>query len=333
MKLANYFLFTLLLPGVVAAQPTEKNKEVEQIIITKKGASDEKLNITLDGNNVIVNGKPIDNNKEADITVKRMKIKNLDDYRDFSANFPQNGTVRGMLLQPGATTSPNKAMLGVATEKADDAPGVVVKNVAEESAAQKAGLKEGDLIVEVDSKKIDSPDDLSKAIGQKNPGDKVTIWYLRDKKQNTAVAELTKWKAPEAIRLEGMMPGIDIGTLLKPRVVEGFRLDPDGRTPQSLPLRVSPATPKLGIKIQDLEAGEGVKILEVEKGSDADKAGLKAGDIIKEANGSPINDTDTMAGRLRQQRGTTPLKLKIERQGKAQNIEIRFSKKIKTAEL
>ncbi|MCH5599733.1 PDZ domain-containing protein [Niabella ginsengisoli] len=91
--------------------------------------------------------------------------------------------------------------------------------------------------------------------------------------------------------------------------------------------------PKLGIKIQDVESGTGVKVIELEKGSDADKAGLKEGDIIKEANGNAVKNADD----LLEEKGTveagSTLKLKVDRNGKSHDINVLFSKKIKTADL
>ncbi|MEI2740513.1 MAG: PDZ domain-containing protein [Chitinophagaceae bacterium] len=61
------------------------------------------------------------------------------------------------------TEDANRAMLGVTTEKVDE--GAESKlTVTKESAAEKIGLKEGDIITKVDDKKIENPDDLSAAI-------------------------------------------------------------------------------------------------------------------------------------------------------------------------
>lgn len=87
------------------------------------------------------------------------------------------------------------------------------------------------------------------------------------------------------------------------------------------------------IKIQDVETGTGVKILELEKNSDADKAGLKEGDVIKEANGTTVNNTDDLVAQTRKSRAGDTLKLKVERNGRSQNIDLLFSKKIKTAKI
>ena len=74
----------------------------------------------------------------------------------------------------------NLAMLGVTTQK--DEKGVLVQSITKESAAEKAGLKENDIITKIDDTKISEPDDLSAAIKEHKPGDKVKVTYLRDKK-------------------------------------------------------------------------------------------------------------------------------------------------------
>ena len=88
--------------------------------------------------------------------------------------------------------SSNHAMLGVTTEKAEK--GVEIEDITNGSAAEKAGLKEGDVITKVDDKEINDPDELSEVIRSHEPGQKVTVTYLRDKKEQKVTAELGKWK-------------------------------------------------------------------------------------------------------------------------------------------
>jgi len=90
---------------------------------------------------------------------------------------------------------------------------------------------------------------------------------------------------------------------------------------------------KLGIKIQDVETGSGVKGLEVEEGSDAAKAGLKAGDIIKQVDGFNITGADDMRLKATLAKPGDNLNVELNRNGKTQNVNIQLSKKIKTADL
>ncbi|HET6630101.1 MAG TPA: DegQ family serine endoprotease [Woeseiaceae bacterium] len=68
--------------------------------------------------------------------------------------------------------------------------GALVSNVQEDSAAEEAGLKVDDIIVEVNDERIDDSRDLANAIGLKGPGDEVTIEYLRNGERQTTTAKL-----------------------------------------------------------------------------------------------------------------------------------------------
>lgn len=63
--------------------------------------------------------------------------------------------------------------------------GIYVAKVSEESAAEEAGLKEGDVIIAIDGKEVNKMADLQEFLAKKRPGDKVSITYMRDKKKST----------------------------------------------------------------------------------------------------------------------------------------------------
>lgn len=63
--------------------------------------------------------------------------------------------------------------------------GIYVAKVTEESAAEEAGLKEGDVIIAIDGKEMTKMADMQEYLAKKRPGDKVTVTYLRDKKKHT----------------------------------------------------------------------------------------------------------------------------------------------------
>lgn len=329
------------LPGILLAQKDNgESKEQERIIITKKGSTDEKLNIVVDGENVTVNGKPVDKNDKGDITVKRLKIKDANTF-SWSPEIGFGDETGDMNRQIRVFRAPNKAMLGVTTEKTDE--GVKVMSVNDETGAKKAGLQEGDIITKVDDKVIEAPDQLSESLKDKKPGDKVTIYYKRDGKSATAIAELTKWNAPQVMAFGGnganfSAPDINFDELMAriPRSDDnGSWNNRNGnfRIYGAPAFGINASGPKLGVKIQDVEKGTGVKIIELEKGSDADKAGLKEGDVITEANGVAVDGTDDLLAQTRKSKAGSTLKLKVERSGKSQQIDVVFSKKLKTADL
>jgi S1-C subfamily serine protease len=77
---------------------------------------------------------------------------------------------------PGGGT----AFLGVAARLGDDAPGVPLSLVQPGTAAARAGLQAGDVIVRVGGLRVYSFDELHESIVARQPGDSVDVVYLRD---------------------------------------------------------------------------------------------------------------------------------------------------------
>jgi serine protease Do len=334
MKFSAFvFAIALFVPVSLLAQKDEKDKEIkekiekkeaEQIIITRKGDKNEKVTVEINGDKITVNGKPLDEYKDDDVSVRLRKYKDMEGLaRTPGAGiWNYNGDNNFEFFNEDA----NHAMLGVTTEKADQ--GVEVQDVTKESAASKAGLKEGDIITKVDDKKIEDPDDLSKAIKSHKPGDKVTVTFLRDKKEQKATAELGKWKGLNAMTLNGKDFKMDMGDLNKtlPRIkaVPG---------PYGQSWSWSGGGPKLGLSVQDTDDGKGVKVIDVDDESNAAKAGIKENDVITEVDGKAVNSTDEIAKIIRDSKDKTSVMLKLQRSGKTQNIEVKIPRKIKTADL
>lgn len=86
------------------------------------------------------------------------------------------------------TSQQQEQILGVpATVKS----GVVITNVVTATPAEKAGLKQYDVITKVDNKEITSTTDLQSVLYTKNVGDSITVTYYRGDKEETAKVELT----------------------------------------------------------------------------------------------------------------------------------------------
>ncbi len=331
----------MLAPAALWAQKDEKEvkgdkekKEVQQIIVTRKGDKDEKLVIEVNGDKITVNGKSLDEykDKNGDLNVKVNRLKDLDNLTYFRS--PRGGTwnFSGDQNFDFFGTDENKAMLGVTTEKTEQ--GVEVQDVTRESAAAKAGLKEKDVITKVDDKKIEDPDDLSAAIKAHKPGDKVTITFLRDKKEQKVSAELTKWKGAGAwsigpdgnfkMNLEGM--NFD-------KVMPKVHVTPDVKVPMERYRFYTGGTPKLGLSVQDTDDGKGVKVIGVDDESNAEKAGIKEDDVITEVDGKSVNNADDMVKVIKDNKDKVSVMVKLLRNGKTQNIEVKMPRKLKSADL
>ena len=316
----------------------EKKKDVEQIIITRKGSNDkEKIVIEIAGDKVTINGKPAEDFKDDDIKVLRNKFKSFDGLSAY--NIPRAGgnawnfnwdDKEGMHLFSEADA--NRAMLGVVTEKVEE--GVKVNDITDESAAEKAGLKEGDIITKVGDKKIENPDDLSETIRKQKPGDKVSITFIRDKKEQKATAELGKWKGTNAFAMapgqnfKMEMPEFKMKDLEMPRMKSMPRIAPYGQN-----WVWSGGAPRLGLSVQDTEDGKGVKVIDVDEEGNAAKAGVKENDIITHFNDKEVNSADEVAKLVKENKDKTSIQLKIKRDSKTQNIEVKMPKKLKSADL
>lgn len=311
-------------------------KDVEQIIITKKGDKDEKFVIEINGDKVTINGKDVNDFKEDDVKVLRKKFKDMTGIAIASGDGSWN--MNWNQDQPFVFSSGDKrALLGVGTENADE--GVLVTDVNKESAAEKAGLKKGDIITKIDDKKIESPDELTKVIRDHKPGDKVTITYLRDKKEASASAELGEWGGLAAIGdLNITVPGRMYQDGLRALTVPGApmpRARAYGFGQNGDTWNFFPEETRLGLSVQDTEDGKGVKVLDVDDESNAAKAGIKEDDIITEFAGKEVNSADQVAKLYRETltKKEPSVPVKILRNGKSQNLSIKVPRKLKTAEL
>ena len=327
---ALVFAAALLLPATMLAQKEDKDKDkdkevkekkVEQIIITRKGdKKDEKVVVEINGDKVTINGKPAEDYKDDDFSVRTQRYN---DYSGMSwSTSPRSGysfNYNGDKLNLFNADS-NHAMLGVSTETVDE--GVSIDDVTKESAAEKAGLKEKDIITKIDDVKISNPDDLSAAVKKHKPGDKITVTYLRDKKEQKTTAELTKWKGFSYFPSQNFK--VDLGDM---------NLGVMPRTRNGSGLFSTRSNPKMGLSVQDSDDGKGVKVIEVDDESNAAKAGIKEDDVITEVDGKTINGADDIAKVIRESKDRISVMMKVQRAGKTQNIEVKIPRKLKTADL
>ncbi|MBI5859067.1 MAG: PDZ domain-containing protein [Sphingobacteriales bacterium] len=337
------FALVMLAPISLFAQKEEKDKEakekkdVQQIIITRKGDKSEKIVVEVKGDKVTINGKPLEDYKDKDGDI-RVNLHNLKDLESLTfLRTPGVGTwdQRNGDAFSIITGDANRAMLGVTTEKTEG--GVEIQDITKESAAERAGLKENDIITKIDDTKIEDPDDLSAAIKKHKPGDKVTVTYLRNKKEQKTTAELTKWKGVGSFGMTAPkgdfkfeMPDMDFEHIM-PKIQTVPRvMTPNG---QNWNWNWSGGGPKLGISVQDTDDGKGVKVIEVDDESNAEKAGIKEDDIITEVDGKAVNGADEIAKVIRESKDKVSVMIKLQRGGKTQNVEVKMPRKLKTADL
>jgi serine protease Do len=326
---------------------------------------DVNMTVVVDGNKVTINGKEVDEN-DPRLQIegkgnKRIILKKLDkqpriivegrplNSLDLGKGLPldgdiiinENGEDNFDIIVPNEPKT-NQAFLGVVTEQTEQ--GAKINQVSEESPAAKAGLKEGDIITKVNDIKIDGPASLYDAIGKSKPEDKVTISYIRSGKTNTLVASLAKNKntmqyynfsSPEG---QGG-PSFDItpkqyfdpNTRKLQPGQRGFSFIPNFPGMEGMTIPGFEKKPKLGISIEDLEEGKGVKIKAIQEGSPADKAGLKVGDIITSIDKDEVKEVNDIKGQYFE--AGQSIKVVIFRDKASKTIEVKIPKKINSADL
>jgi membrane-associated protease RseP (regulator of RpoE activity) len=106
---------------------------------------------------------------------------------------PQSGSEEGgnIIMMP----APNKAMLGLVPVKAIK-EGVLVELVIANSPAEKAGLKKGDIITQVNETSVNDVADFTKLMATFQPDNIINIGYTRDGENNQTKATLAKGSAP-----------------------------------------------------------------------------------------------------------------------------------------
>lgn len=314
---------------LVNAQTKDKvKKEKESDLSPKKIEKKEKMTIVIDGNDITVNGKPLDELKDADVDALSMLPRMKHQLAPLGGLKMFGGDVMG-----------NKAYLGVTSNASEK--GAKIVSVQKESPAEKAGFKKDDIITKVNETKISSSSDLYEAIGEFKPEEKVTITYLRDDKENTATVTLEKNANATTRSFNFNSKDLDdlkeLGDL---KGLESLRdLEFDMPQLRNLPRMEGRAfgnfnrKPRLGVEIQDVEEGKGVKILDVDDDTPAAKAGLKKDDVISELNGKAIASVDDLQSALKELKEGDSFKIGYKRNGQSQTAEIKFPKKLKTAEL
>lgn len=197
--------------------------------------------------------------------------------------------------------------------------GVGVKEVIKGSPAERAGLHAGDVILRFDGETVTSVRKLTRLIEEASPEHSARITVLRNGSEQEVSATLSQRDRFEPA-IEGTpMPGFDAeglkrmgeelgkqsgewelkGDEMRKRLEELQRDHPEGVFSFGSSRRIGVTTSTLSRQLADyFGVTNGVLVNSVEANSPADKAGLKAGDIITEADGSKVEDAGDLSGIL-----------------------------------
>jgi serine protease Do len=146
--------------------------------------------------------------------------------------------------------------------------GVLVNEVMKDTPAEKAGLKEGDVIISFDGKKTVDPGALRNIVAETKVGARVSIVVMREKRQKELTAVITEQPAT-----------------LEPEAQSG---EADGEGTVLEGVEVTEITPEIARQLGLPAVTTGVVVSNVNVGSPAERAGLQTGDVILQVNRTRI---------------------------------------------
>lgn len=189
------------------------------------------------------------------------------------ADLKQYGTVQRALI--GIQGQDVKNYVDAKKDKGDDIDlgtmeGIYVAKVTEESAAEEAGMKEGDVITAIDGKPVNKMAELQEVLAKKRPGDKVTVTYLRDKKKATKTVTLKNEKG-------------------NTQVVKKADLDVLGGNFRAI----------TNAQKEQLNIGYGLEVLKVNSGR-LKTAGITKGFIIQRVNDNAVKTIDDLQNAVKE---------------------------------
>ncbi len=144
--------------------------------------------------------------------------------------------------------------------------GILVGSVIDGSPADKAGLKQGDIIVKFNGEPVSNVDQFRLKVAEAGVGNRVQVEVLRDGKRKTIEVTLGERPTEVASTPKGEKGGKWLG------------------------LTVDELTGSTGKQYAPEGATSGVVVVRVEVGSAADEAGIRPGDVIDEINGISIEN-------------------------------------------
>ena len=179
--------------------------------------------------------------------------------------------------------------------------GVVVGDVFPDSAAERAGLRRGDVIVSVGSESVKDVQWFVNKIRSQAPGENLRLTVVRDKRTITLTAKLDE--IPDS---------------------EGDAASSSGKSSESAlekaGISISKLTPELARRYR-IDGSSGFLVMGVEQNSPAQLAGIREGDLLLEVNGRKVNDQASLNSAFG--RSAKSVVLLIERGGRTFFVSVK----------
>jgi serine protease Do len=204
-----------------------------------------------------------------------------------------------------------RGWIGVTIQKIDgdlaskfgltEAKGALINSVLKGSPADKAGLEQGDIIVEFDGKKIAEFSDLSRIVADTAVGASLKVKVIRSGKEKMLTLTVGKYPKDE-----------DVATMQK--------------TSFDIGLDLQDLTPQIAVRLRLPEDTHGVLIAGVQAGSRAEEAGLQRGDIITSVERQPVDSVTAFYDSMKKLESGKPILLLIQREAQSFFVTIKAAK-------
>ena len=206
------------------------------------------------------------------------------------------------------------AFLGVVPEKAVKVKvsgysgiGLQLKQVVAKGPAAEAGLRAGDILITFNGKPIEDGDDLTFFLRKAHSGEKATLEWVRNAERQKGVVRLGSRNQPD---ISVKVLGVDIGSSLKNTAFLGIGT-----------LAVNDnLLQHFGVK-----DGHGILIDAIVKGSPAEKAGLRVGDVLVDLDGRAVDSPGRLRRLMEECRPGSKARLRLVRDRQILNVDIVFA--------
>ncbi len=216
----------------------------------------------------------------------------------------QNGRVRrGMLGINIQNLTPETAQ----ALELKETSGVLISNVQPGSAAEKAGLKRGDIVKAINGEKIEDNNILRNKVAGTLPGNQIKLTVVRDGAEQEFTATLDESDAANAKANPNAPQQNENG---QPQQQNG-----------KLGLNLQPVTPEIARQLQLPAETEGLVVMDVDPTGAAAEEGIARGDVILEINRQTVKTVDDVQTAL-DKAGSKPLALLVSRKGRTSYLTI-----------
>ena len=204
--------------------------------------------------------------------------------------------------------------LGIVMDQAEDAKGVRVSRIILGGPADHAGLKNDDVIVSIDGKAVASPEELRDAMDGTKPGQALSVEVMRGGSRQRLTVTLGERPTPEFGTFS-----FPQGQFRVPQIdPKNFQFEmPDHQfffntSRVRLGVTLLPMTDQLRDYF-GVEAGKGALVSGVSKNSAAERAGLRAGDVLLSIDGQAVTGAGDVSRALGEVKGSKTVQVEVVR--------------------